>query len=107
MSKREDALDMVRIQVLNRTTREDIISIVTEAIADTRQMYAGDTYIRHGKTDIRLAYTLWMQQKYTDKTMNEIYIFIADRIDNMSVGSIRGYVRKFIKGYNPYEMAMH
>lgn len=112
MKHKEDVLDIVFIQISNRIKSKEeahidvkeIISNVQEAITQTRQMCAGDNYIRHDKPEIREAYTLWMQQKQTDKTMREIYNYIADRLGSISPRTVEGYVTQFIKGFNPYEI---
>ncbi len=102
MSKREDVLDMVMIQIANRTNREDIKKIVSDAITDTRQIYQGQAYVRQDNQHSKTAYTLWLQQKTTDKTMKEIYVFIADHIGTVTPRTIESYIRKFLKGYNPH-----
>lgn len=106
MKHNPDVLDMVMIQISNRTKREDLLLIVHEAIIHVRQSYAGDTYIRHDKPEVRMAHTLWMQQKATDKTMKEIYQLIADQIGTVSPRTIEVYVSQFLKGFNPHDMNM-
>lgn len=100
---KQDALDMVYIQVSNRIKSKEVLTEVAEAIAETRKVFAGKQYIRCDHPQIREAYTLWMQQKHTDKTMKEIYQYIADQIGTISASRIEVYVSQFIKGYNPHE----
>lgn len=107
--RREDVLDHVMINVSKRIdekqqyTAKTLKQLVMESIIETRQYCAGDTYIRHDKPEVRLAHTLWMQQKTTDKTMKEVYVFIANQIGDVSPRVIKDYVSQFIKGYNPHD----
>lgn len=109
MKHREDVLDHVMLNVSKRIdddveyTAKTLKQLVMESIIETRQYCAGDQYIRHDKPEVRMAYTLWMQQKRTDKNMKEIYIFIANHIGTITPRTVEIYVSQFIKGYNPHE----
>lgn len=107
---KEDVLDHVMLNVSKRIeddaqyTAKTLKQLVMESIIETRQYCAGDQYIRHDKPEVRMAYTLWMQQKRTDKNMKEIYVFIADQIGTISPKTIEVYVSQFLKGFNPHDI---
>lgn len=109
---KQDVLDHVMLNVSKRIdvevqyTAKTLKQLVMESIIETRQYFAGDTYIRHDKPEVRMAHTLWMQQKATDKNMKEIYQFIADQIGTVSPRTIEVYVSQFLKGFNPHDMNM-
>lgn len=96
-----DVLDYVAVRVSDKVHDDRLLKAVLESIEETRAMFQGDQYIRKDNQKEKFVFRLWLQQKHTNKTMQEIYEYIAVQID-APAETIRKHISKFIKGHNPY-----
>lgn len=107
---KHDVIDHMTISItsklkqanLERNVLESILQVIKEEAEDARNTFAGSIYIRHDNQEVKKAYLLWQQQKKTTKNMKEIYVYIANSIGDVSESTIRAYVSKFVRGFNPY-----
>ena len=98
---KHDILDNVTARVSKIIHDDKLLKAVLESIEEVRVSSAGEQYIRKDNQKEKLIYRLWLQQKHTLKTMQEIYEYISIQTDSPT-STIKKHISKYIKGYNPY-----